>query len=196
MCKFFRKHKKKQSGKQDSHEIEKTIRSLDNNKATESTDMLDDISFIQEMKHIHGAWQQYDVLLAARGYGWDYMVDSAAYMESADLDDISTVTVAEMANMPATELIEYYREYSGNLKEFAQLSEEQGELAVGGISRVLKCPVKIVWFNQSRVLRLFTIIDDEVLLTKYIETVIRRTFGTKDAMKLAKTVPKKNNKRC
>ena len=31
MCKFFRKHKKKQSGKQDSHEIEKTIRSLDNN---------------------------------------------------------------------------------------------------------------------------------------------------------------------
>lgn len=68
--------------------------------------------------------------------------------------------------------------------------------SVYGISRVLKCPVKIVWFNQSRVLRLFTIIDDEVLLTKYIETVIRRTFGTKDAMKLAKPVPKKNNKRC
>ena len=62
-------------------------------------------------------------------------------------------------------------------------------LAIGGISRTLKMPVKIVWFNQTRVLRFFTPVDDEMLLTKYIETVIRRTFGTKDAMKLAKPVP-------
>ena len=62
-------------------------------------------------------------------------------------------------------------------------------LAIGGISRTLMMPVKIVWFNQTRVLRFFTPVDDEILLTKYIETVIRRTFGTKDAMKLAKPVP-------
>ena len=63
-------------------------------------------------------------------------------------------------------------------------------LAVGGISRVLKAPVKIVWFNQTRILRFFTPVGDEQLMTRYIETVIRRTFGTKDAMKLAKPVPK------
>ena len=119
------------------------------------------------------------------------MVDCAAYMESADLDGISTVTVAEMANMPETELINDYRQCDGTLKEFDKLSVERGQLAIGGISRVLKAPVKIVWFNQTRVLRLFTLIDDEQLLTRHAETVIRRTFGTKDAMKMAKPVPKK-----
>lgn len=50
--------------------------------------------------------------------------------------------------------------------------------------------MKIVWFNQTQVLRFFTIVDDETLIKKYIETVIRRTFGTNDAMKLAKPIPK------
>lgn len=153
-------------------------------------EILDDISYIQEMKHIRGPWQQYDVLLAARGYGWNTMVDWAAYMESADLDAISTITTAEMVNMPSTELIDQYRKEPNGIKNFAALKEEKGLLAIGGISRMLKAPVKIVWFDQTRVLRFFTPIDDEELLTKYIETAIRRTFGTKDAMKKAKPVPK------
>ena len=176
---LFDKRKKKKD--------EVNIQSKSNAEAEE---MLDDVSYIQDMKHIRGDWQQYDVLLAARGYGWTFMVDSAAYMEAADLDDISTVTVAEMANMPGTELINDYRKHRGKLNTFDKLSVERGQLAIGGISRVLKVPVKIVWFNQTRVLRFFTPIDDEQLLTRYIETVIRRTFGTKDAMKLAKPVPK------
>ncbi len=150
-------------------------------------EMLDDVSYIEDMKHtMNGVWQQYDVLLASRGYGWDYMVDTAAYMESADLDSISTITTSEMADMPETELIGAYRKTQGSIKHFDRLSVEQGQLALGGISRVLKAPVKIVWFNQTRVLRFFTPIDDDILMTKYVETVIRRTFGTGDAMKLAK----------
>ena len=144
------------------------------------------------MKHIHGSWQQYDILLAASGYGWDYMVDTAAYMESADLDSISTITTAEMANMPEKELIDAYKKTQGSIRDFKRLSVEKGQLAVGGISRVLKAPVKIVWFNQTRVLRVFTTVDDELLITKYIETVIRRTFGTENSMKLAKPVPPEN----
>ena len=72
--------------------------------AAAEEEILDDISFIQDMKHIagDGPWHQYDFLLAAQPYGWEYMVDTAAYMESADLDGISTVTTAEMANMPET----------------------------------------------------------------------------------------------
>ena len=167
----------------------KTILSSDDKKTAEGTDMLDDISYIREMKHIHRAWQLYEVLLATRGYGWDYMVDLAAYMESADFDPVSTLTVAQMANMPETELINDYRQWGGTLIEYDKLSFERGQLAIGGISRVLKAPVKIVWFNQTRVLRFFTPINDEQLLTRYIETVIRRTFGTDDAMKLAKPVP-------
>ena len=42
--------------------------------------MLDDTSYIQEIRHFSGmvgsvVWQQYDVLLAVRPYGWDTMVD-------------------------------------------------------------------------------------------------------------------------
>ena len=182
---FFKKQKQ-QNKKQADYESEKCKTSQIN---TEAEEMIDDISFIKELKHIRGVWQQYDVLLAARGYGWEYMVDWAAYMEKEDLDNISTVTVAEIANMPAKELIDEYRKTDGGLKDFDLLSHERGVLSIGGISRTLGCPVKIVWFNQTRVLRFFTLIDDEVLITKYIETVIRRTFGTKDAMKLANPVP-------
>ena len=159
-------------------------------KTGNAEEILDDVSFIQDIRHNRGPWQQYDVLLAARGYGWNMMVDWAAYMESADLDGISTITTAEMINMPETELIDEYRKTQKGIKNFEALKEERGVLAIGGISRVLKAPMKIVWFNQTRVLRFFTPIDDEELLTKYVETVIRRSFGTKDAMKKAKPVPK------
>lgn len=182
MFQFFKKKKQTEEVK---HETGKNA----DPQTTTETDTIDDLSFIQKMHHIHGTWDQYDILLAARGYGWDMMVDWAAYMEEADLDAVSTITVAEMANMPETELINEYRKSESGLKSFNLLAYERGMLAIGGISRTLKAPMKIVWFNQTRVLRFFTPIDDEVLLTKYIETVIRRTFGTKDAMKLAKPVP-------
>ena len=150
--------------------------------------MIDNESFIREMKHFRGIWNQYDVLMAMGGYGWKTMVDWAAYMESADLDDVSTLTVTEAIDIPETELIDDYRRSGKDLREFDKLSVEKGLLAIGGISRTLKVPVKIVWFNQTAVLRIFTPIDDERLLTAYVETAIGRTFHTKDAMKSARSV--------
>ena len=157
--------------------------------------MIDDISYIQEIKHLSGKvgfflWHQYDVLLATRIYGWETMVDWAAYLEFADIDNIETITTADLANESETELIDDYRQSKGGIKEFKKLTEERGSLSIGGYSRTLKGSVKIVWFNQTRVLRFFTQFDDETLMTKYVETVIRRTFGTEDAMKLARPVPK------
>ena len=43
----------------------------------------------------------------------------------------------------------------------------------------------LLFYNQTRGLRLFTPINDETLVRKYVETLLRRTFGTPDAMKLA-----------
>ncbi len=156
-------------------------------------EFIDDISYIQDMKHTPGAWHQYDFLLAAMPYGWEMIVDWAAYMENADLEDISTLTVSEIANAPETELIQEYWDSKGTISQFAALSQEEGVLGIGGISRTLKMPVKVVWFNQTRVLRIFTLTDDEEMLKNYAETMIRRTFGTKDAMKPAKPVPKEDN---
>lgn len=155
--------------------------------------MLDDISYIQEIKHLYGDagiafWKQYDVLLAAQHYGWETMVDWAAYMESADIDKIDSIIVADLADDSGIELAHVYNQNKVGLKNFERLTEEHGVLSIAGHSRTLNDSVKIVWYNQSRVLRLFTHINDETLVTKYVETIIRRTFGTKDAMKLAKPI--------
>lgn len=118
------------------------------------------------------------------------MVDYVAYMETADIKDIDSISVADMSDEQSTELAHVYNQSKVGLKNFDKLAEERGMLSIAGYSRTLKDSVKMVWFNQTRVLRLFTHIDDETLITKYVETVIRRTFGTDDAMKLAKPVPK------
>ena len=62
-----------------------------------STDKyLNDITFIEDMKHIQaGPWHQYDVLFAAQGYGWDMMIDWADYMTESDLEHISQVTTGD-----------------------------------------------------------------------------------------------------
>ena len=176
-------------------DTESTEATVEGNEANEeeTEEMLDDMSYIADMQHVSdGTWHQYDVLVAAGGYGWNYMVDSAAYLESDELDDISKLSVSMISGAEEQDIIEDYKNSGAkSLRDFDMLSEdnEMGVLSVGGISRTLQAPVMVVWFNQTRVLRFFTTIDDDTLMTKYIETVIRRTFGTEDAMKLAQPVP-------
>ena len=159
--------------------------------------MLDDTSYIQEMKHLSGKvgfvlWQQYDVLLAARPYSWETMVDWAGYMETADFDSIDSMAIGAPGEQDI-ELAHVYNQSKVGIKNFDRLADEQGSLSIAGHSRTLNDSVKIVWFNQTRVLRVFTIINDEMLITKYVETLIRRTFGTKDVMKFAKPIIKKDS---
>ena len=162
-------------------------------KAAQSAESaLDDISYIEDVKHhsfiwAHVLWQQYDVLLAVRPYGWETMVDWADYMETADFDSIESMVVGA-PDEQGIELAHVYNQNKVGLKNFDRLAEEQGSLSIAGHSRALNDSVKIVWFNQTRVLRVFTLLDNETLITKYVETVIRRSFGTDDAMKLAKPV--------
>ena len=158
--------------------------------------MLDDTSYIEDMKHqsfnwAFRTWQQYDILLAAQPYGWETMVDWAGYMETADIDSIESMVVGA----PGQQDIELAPDYNQNkvgLKNFDRLAEEMGSLSIAGHSRTLNDSVKIVWFNQTRVLRVFKLFNDETLITKYVETLIRRTFGTPDAMKLAKPITKES----
>jgi len=159
--------------------------------AQEAEIMLDDTSYIQEIKHLYGNvgnafWKQYDVLLATQHYDWDTIVDCSAYMESADIDKIDSIIVADLTDDSGIELAHVYNQNKGGLKNFERLKEEHGILSIAGHSRTLNDYVKIVWYNQARALRVFTHINDDVLITKYVETLIRRTFGTKDSMKLAR----------
>ena len=159
----------------------------------ENEPLIDDVTYIKDAVHITaGFWQQYDFLLAAQGYGWDYMVSLADYIVSNDFEpnSMGTITVAELANMPEQELIEEFKkEKCGTLKEFTQLKYERGVLCVGGISKAVRAPAKIVLFNQTRILRIFSLNPDEQLMIKYAESLIRQNLNTDDAMKLAKPIP-------
>ena len=152
---------------------------------------IDDDSYIESIQHLSGrvgiwVWQQYDILLAAQPYVWETMVDLAAYLETADINPIDSLTVSDMPNDEAVELSHVYNQSKVGLKNFDKLKDERGVLSIAGHSHTLNNDVKIVWFNQSRGLRLFTRSNDETLVRKYVETLVRRTFGTPDAMKLAK----------
>ncbi len=150
---------------------------------------LSDIAYVREIRHgMCGPWHQYDVLLDARPYGWAMMVDWAAYMDGADLAPLGTVSVADLGSGDR-ELIDSYRAHDGQLQLMPELEAERGMLGIGGSSKVLRDLVKIVWINQTRTLRLFTTQDHGARIEPYVETVVRRTFGTPDAMKRGKKRP-------
>lgn len=155
-------------------------------KKNSESDIIEDMSYIADLHHIKGPWHQYDFLLASQGYGWDYIIDSADYMIHSDLEQIGTISITKSLDSNMEELMDEFHSVGCVIKKMTTLSEEASTLGVGGISKMIGYPVKIVWINQSRVLRLFTPIDDEDLLARYAESVIRRNFGTKDAMKKAK----------
>jgi hypothetical protein len=162
-------------------------------KKNKEESFIDDDSYIESIQQLSGkvgfvTWQQYDILLATQKYGWETMVDLAAYLETSDIDSIDSLRVADMPDVNSVELAHVYNQSKVGLKNFDKLAEENGVLSITGHSRALHDSVKLVWFNQTRGLRLFTPINDETLVRRYIETVIRRTFGTNDAMKLARVI--------
>ena len=149
---------------------------------------IDDMSYIAEMEHTKcGAWERYDFEIAARGYGWDDMIDWADYMTSADLDNISKVSKNLIPGANDEDILDEFLKYK-NFKEMPSLKMESGVLSIGGISKSIGVPVMIVWTNQTQFLRILTVIDNDEILRRYTETVIRRTFNTPDAMKLAKPI--------
>ena len=118
------------------------------------------------------------------------MIKWADYMADADLDNISQVTTGDLGE-EEKEITESYVRNNKKCFNLSELATEKGVLSIAGISKVLGAPMKIVWINQTNTLRFFSIIDNETLIRKYAETVVRRTFGTENAMKLGKPIPDK-----
>ena len=95
------------------------------------SDTIDDMSYIAEMKHFEGPWNQYDFLLASQGYGWDYILDSADYMTKAELSNIGTVSVSKVLGAEEEELVGEYNASGCSIKAMKSLEEEAGALGLG-----------------------------------------------------------------
>ncbi len=160
------------------------LSSLFSEKRNTSTDTLHDASYISSVEHIVGPWHQYDFTLSTRGYDWNYILDSARYMTTADLMNIGTISVSPSMGGADIEYIDAYKANGGNIDLIDELKTEASMLGLGGISKALGgMPLKIVWINQTNVIRIMTPVDDEDFMIRYMETVIRRSFGTADALK-------------
>ena len=142
-----------------------------------------DTPFVKDMRHfVNGPWHQYDILIDARIYGWNHMVEWADYVAKADISKLDEVTVGDVGAV-SRKLTAEYKE-AGSIAGMKTLANEAGVLSIAGFSKVLEAPIKIVWFNQTNILRFFTPLGDAVSIVKYAETVIRRLFNTPDAMKI------------
>lgn len=151
---------------------------------------LDDITYIRDIYQIQcGSWEQYDVVMNTWGYSWETMIEWADYLIDADIENLDQVTIGGY-KLGEINLVNEYKKVK-KCKRVKSLEEEQSTLGIAGKSKVLKQNIKIVWINQTNRLRLFAMIKDIVLIEKYLETVIRRTFGTENQMKLGKPISKK-----
>lgn len=160
-------------------------------KNTKTPDVLNDTPYIYSVEHIVGPWHQYDFTLAVRGYGWEYVLSSAEYMIQADLCNIGTISITPFAGSQAKEYVSNFRENDENISLIAEFKNEASMLGVGGLSKALGgMPLKIVWINQTNIIRIMTPADDTEFMIRYMETVIRRNFGTADALKKGNTVVK------
>ena len=153
-----------------------------------NTNILNDASYIYAVEHIVGPWHQYDFTLATQGYGWEYILSSAKYMTETDLVNIGTISVTTLAGSQAKEYISAYKANGENISLIDELKKEASMLGVGGMSRALGgIPLKIVWINQTNLIRIMTPADDTEFMICYMETVIRRSFGSADALKKGNT---------
>lgn len=131
---------------------------------------------IVELKHIPGDWHQYDIKLNF-GYGWGYILKSAAQLIQKDLLSVDTITTVDAKTREAKELIDAYNAAGQNLEECKEARTEAGAFAVGGNSSEFKLPTKVIWFNQTQVLRVFTIMEvSEQDVRNYVSKYILLTM--------------------
>ena len=80
-----------------------------------------------------GNWEQYDVLHAARGYGWDMILDWADYMVQEDVENISKASLSVMPGMEEKDFLSEYKQ-SGSFSQTDVLKNEYGLLNEGDVS--------------------------------------------------------------
>ncbi|MBD5098852.1 MAG: hypothetical protein HDT35_04775 [Clostridiales bacterium] len=90
-------------------------------------------------------------------YGYDFMLDAAQVIIDTDFQDkLQGVAVAEVAGAEDMEQLDQVRACGNHLRECPSVAEEHGVLTVTGISQIMECAVQVEFFNQTRLVRLFS----------------------------------------
>lgn len=101
-----------------------------------------------------GPWKQFDYRWPHR-FGYDFMLRSAQWLMDHGMT-AKTLTTAAITGAPETEHIQQLQE-GLSLKECA--GHEAGVLSLGGFDESVHGILKICWFNQTDLVRVFTMGD-------------------------------------
>ena len=151
-------------------------------------EMLEDTSFITGVSVVSTDKQCLYTLRLTSGYGWDYIRDSVDYLVARDLEEKS-INIS-VGNFDAyTDITQSYLKGRKTGKASSEWGIERNCAKIFGKSKSLKSFVSVFFYNQTQVVKLILPIENKIIATAYIETLIRRSFGTPDQLKLAKPIP-------
>lgn len=151
-------------------------------------EMLDDTSFITDVSVVQNGNQFLYTFRLTGGYGWDYIRDSVDHLFTQDLEkETFNLSVGDFNTF--TDITKSYLKGRKTGENSLEWARERGRAKLFGKSKSLKSFVSVFFYNQTQILKLFLPLENKEIATAYIETLIRRSFGTPDQLKLAKPIP-------
>lgn len=112
---------------------------------------------IAEIKHTDGDWHQYDIKLNF-AYGWSYLLKSAQSFIDKDLLEVDELIIVD-AKGAVQNMTDSLHANGNTLKKCPELIVEAKALSIAGNSSFIKQPIKIIWFTQTQVMRVFTVME-------------------------------------
>ncbi len=144
--------------------------------------------YITQIQHSRQEkWHIYDVQIVSP-MGWEYILTSAQYVMDRDFSRLDGVSRAESLATAEKACTEEVKSAGGKLSECRMTALEGSLLAVAGMSKSLDTAVKITWVNQTRIIRVFTLVDINDLIEPFINGLMERKLpidGKKIVKKLA-----------
>lgn len=99
-----------------------------------------------------GAWVCVEYA-ATWKYGYDFMLDAAQAVLKDFKDNVQRFARYAHTNAKPLEIVEEIKKCD-DLRSCPELKEECGAIAVAGLSGIMECPIQLVFFNQTNVVRL------------------------------------------
>lgn len=143
-----------------------------------------DYSYICDVKYKKSTkdypLHQYFITLTGH-YGWEYMLSTADYVLKADFLQLEQLYCGNLGGRE----IDMTGQYDSSLGLYAvfDVRDEASWLSIAGASKRIG-GVRIVWYNQTRNMKIETMVPIRDIAVAYAETIVRRTFGTADELKL------------
>lgn len=151
-------------------------------------EMLDDTSFITDVSVVRNGKHFLYTFRLTNGYGWDYIRDSVDYLFAQDLEkEPINISVGDFDTY--TDITKSYLKGRKTGKNSSEWERERGCTKIFGQSKSLKSFVSVIFYNQTQIMKLLLPLENKKIATAYIETLIRRSFGTPNQLKLAKPTP-------